>query len=195
MNGYNAFKFYSAIKLHFSSPKYDVFTSKGRIRGSYETYLKRNDYYLFEKLARQFSTEREYILFVASNFLYGHPGVVYDVDRSNENYKEFVRRRQSITKIFEDDLQTIVDEAENSSCNLAELVVNLWLGERITIETVSILNDLDSVTDKIRSNTHLALMLGDNLLTIDKAHGFIKYDSYRIMSVYQNFNDDLKDQQ
>ena len=55
MNGYQAYKYFMAVKLHFTTEKYDLFEKRGRVSGTQATFEKRNDRGLFEKLADDLS--------------------------------------------------------------------------------------------------------------------------------------------
>lgn len=193
MDGFKAFKYYTAIKLHFTSPKFNVFVNRGHVRGTYERFAARNDRMLFEKLARQFD-DKEFIQYVAANFMYGNPDVIYDSADAMANYKEFLRRRQSITRIFEDDLHTVVESGAqyNFSGSKVPDVIQLLLRNKITLETVAILNEIDNIVDQTKQNAQLALMMGDTLLRIEKSKGFVKYDTDRIRGHYEQFLEDVK---
>jgi hypothetical protein len=52
--GFDAYKIYTAIKLHFDSDSYDYFKYNGSIRATENSFHKRNDVYFFEKLARDY---------------------------------------------------------------------------------------------------------------------------------------------
>lgn len=194
MDGFKAFKYYTAIKLHFTSPKYDVFASKGRVRCSADKFRSRNDYYLFEKLASKFTSDKQYIQYIASNFMYRNPNVIYSADEAESNFQEYLRRRQSMTKIFQDDLYTITNTGAhyNFSGHKIPDVVQLWLSGKITLETVVILNDFDRFAEKLRQDDHINLLLGDELTRIEKSKGFVKYDSHKVTSPYLSFIEEQK---
>jgi len=196
MDGFKAFKYYTALKLHFADSKFNVFLNKGRVRGSIEKFRNRNDRMLFERLARQFPDDKDYIQYVASNFMYGNPEVIYDATEAMANYKEFLRRRQSITRVFADDLDTILKsgaEYEFSGNKIPD-ILQLMLSKKITIETAVILNDLDGFVEKVRQSEQAALLLGDELLRVEKSKGFVKYDSYKIMNAYISFIDEVRNE-
>lgn len=194
MNGFTAFKYYTAIKLHFTSPKFNVFVNRGRVRGSHQKFLMRNDYLLFEKLARQYPNDKDCIQYIASNFMYGNANVVYEQDEGVVNYKEYLRRKQSITRVFANDLDTILKEGAqlNFSGSTIPDILQLYMSKRITIETLVILNDLHDIMTMMKENQHLQLILGDELLRIEKSKGFVKYDSYKVMQPYQSFLEELQ---
>lgn len=187
MDGFKAFKYYLAIKLHFTNPKYNVFERKGKLRGTRETFLTRNDHYLFEKIARRFDNDQQLIRYIASNFMYDNPNVVYNEAEAEENFIEYNRRRQSITKVFADDVQRIV-ESGNKTPN----ILQLYLGKKITIETAVILNDLENCISSLKDTESNALLWGDEILRIEKSKGFVKYDSYKVVPVYMSMCEELK---
>ena len=52
--GYEAYKKYLSIKLHFTKDEYDYFKYNGEINAKYETFIQRNDRYFFVKAARKY---------------------------------------------------------------------------------------------------------------------------------------------
>lgn len=193
MDGFKAFKYYTAIKLHFSSPKFDVFKNRGHVRGSYSTFLNRNDHVLFERLARQLD-DKQFIQYCASNFMYGNKDVVYHTTEAMSNYKEYIRRKQSITRVFTEDLNTIVNSGATYDFSGQKIpdVVQLYLAGKITVETMAILDKLDGIVDNLKQKPHVALLLGDELLKIEKSKGFVKFDPYKVMDPYQQFLEEVQ---
>lgn len=194
MDGFRAFKYYTALKLHFTSPKFNVFVNRGHVKGSYQKFLLRNDFSLFERLAKQYPVDKDYIQYIASNFMYGNPNVIYQSEEGVANYKEFIRRRQSMTRVFTDDLDTIVQSGAQYTLGGSKIpdVLQLYLSNRITIETMVILEQLDGILGKLRENSQISLLLDQDLLRIEKSQGFVKYDSYKIMSPYLSFLEEIQ---
>lgn len=181
MDGYTAYKLYLAIKLHFSKESYDVFKTKGRLRATEDSYYKRNDRGIFEGLSYKFKSEKEYIQYIASNFMYDHPNVLYDpYDYGMNYYKEFIKRKQSITRFFEDDL-TKVEDYIGITTDCYE-IFNLYLKDEIKLESLVILDTLENICDNV-SNA----LIDDRILLVKKSHGFIKFDKQKIATVYVNF--------
>lgn len=187
IDGYRAYRFYLATKLHFTSDKYDVFQSKGAVTASISSFEKRNDRYMFAKLGQRFNTEREYIQYLACNYIYGNPNVLYSGSEADENYTEWQRRRQSATKLFSDDCDTLInsnkniDEIINCTLNQIPYIISLYIGKKINIETVRILDDHMDFIKKWDGN--VLTMFGDQIRIIKKAKGFIKYDKSRIQPI------------
>lgn len=189
MDGFRAFKYYTALKLHFTTDKFNVFVNRGHVRGSYERFSARNDRMLFEKLARQYN-DREFIQYIASNFMYGNPDMVYDLTDATANYKEFLRRKQSITHIFSSDLNKLIDAGID--CQDYHSMLQLMMRKVITLETLVILDDLADLVNTIKRSAQMSLMLEDELRLITKSKGFVKYDSYKIMAPFTDFLEESK---
>lgn len=193
MDGFKAFKYYMALKLHFTNPKFNVFDNKGHMKGSLQKFMSRNDSKLFEKLARQFD-DREYIQYVASNFMYGNTDVVYNTSEAMNNYKEYLRRRQSITRVFENDLDTITKtHVKYDLGGLSPLdIIKLYLADKITLETMVILDNIEHIVSKLRQDASVSLLLDNQLTTIEKSHKFVKYDENKIDRTYKHFTGEMK---
>lgn len=193
MDGYKAFKYYLALKLHFHNVKYDVFANNGRIRCSRDAFFARKDHKLFEKLARQFD-DKELIKYIVANMMYGNEDVVYNLSDGMSNYKEFLRRKQSITRIFQNDLETIIGSKFSYDFTGLSVpgIIQLYLARKITLETVVILDSLDNFVSKIRQHQSLSMLLESDLMTIEKARKFVKFDKDKINKLYTNFKGELE---
>lgn len=197
MDGYRAYRFYLATKLHFTTPKYNVFESKGAVTCSRETFEKRNDKFIFTKLGQRFSSEKDYIQFLASNFIYGNTDVVYSGSEADDNYIEWQRRKQSITKIFHDDIDTIMncdkslDQVLNCTNNQIPYIISLLVSKRITIESVIILDAMRPFIS-FWNNAMIERMFSRELLIIHKARSFIKYDKEKIKRIIDNMHEEMK---
>lgn len=187
-----------AIKLHFTSEKYDVFESNGRVSGSRATFERRNDRGLFEKLARKFSKDQDLIQFLVANFAYGHKNVVYSSE-SEEYYNLWIRRKESRTQVFVYDLNRIINYLEMNKISTDQLystedgmplLLNMYIGGHITLETMVILQDFEDYLSKWEP---LIMMWHDYFLTIRKANRFVKYDRNKLKSIYINFKEQLEE--
>ena len=198
MDGFKAFKYFQAIKLHFTSERYDVFEMNGRVTGTRASFEKRNDRGLFEKLAKKFDTDRELIQFLAANFAYGHRNVVYSAE-SDEYYTLWMRRKESITQVFKNDLSSIISHLEKSNISgeavfsiengMPELL-NLYIGGYVSLETMVILQNFDDYLSKWEP---IIMLWHDHFLVIRKSNRFVKFKKDRLQSIYDNFINELKE--
>jgi hypothetical protein len=197
MTGFKAFRYYLALKLHFNNDKYNVFENKGNIKYSYENFNSRNDRHIFEKLARKFDTDKDLIQFLVANFAYGHDNMIFAIEEANEYYLEWQKRKQSISRIFKDDLNTIelesqknalsIDQIINFTLNEYPSIIKLYLGKKIAIESISILNDLLDFIPKWKQNPSGMLILESDIRRIEKLKGFVKYEQEKIKPIFNEF--------
>ena len=197
MTGFKAFRYYLALKLHFNNDKYNVFENKGNIKYSYENFNSRNDRHIFDKLARKFDTDKDLIQFLVANFAYGHDNMIFAIEEANEYYLEWQKRKQSISRIFKDDLNTIELESQKNALSLDQIInftlneypsiIKLYLGKKIAIESVSILNDSLDFIPKWKQNQSGMLILESDIRRIEKIKGFVKYEQERIKPIFNEF--------
>jgi hypothetical protein len=197
MDGYRAYKFYMAVKLHFTTVKYNVFETRGAVSISRSKFEERNDKYIFAKLGKRFASEQEFIQYVACNFLYGNPTVIYSGSEADDNFTEWQRRRQSATKLFADDCDKIIasgkcyDDIFYCTKNSFQYIMSLYVGKKINIETVRILDDRFQFMKRIPEDSAMATMFSDRILLIEKAKGFIKYNKERVTPIIDNLIEDI----
>lgn len=146
--GYDAFAIFHALKLHFTT-KYDYIKYHGKISIGKDAFMMRKDKFHFYKLSRKYKKDDLFGFYVAN--LLANPkcwaGDLLTEDADSE-YKLWLRTQQSLTYIFEQD----IDKAFNLVNNPEELLqvvdgqypllYNLFLQRKFSIEAVIILNGL-----------------------------------------------------
>jgi hypothetical protein len=112
-----------------------------------------------------------------ANFVAGHNGL-FESD-SEEIYRDWLSRKQKLTYLFTQDISTILSEAEiaNQDPLLSydgqhPIVMKLYLGKKISIETLVI---LDKLFDFVYSNNTL---LDGDFIWKDLAHLITKYRTF-----------------
>ena len=198
MDGFRAYKYYIALKLHFTTDKFDVFTNPN-VKGTREAFTARNDRYLFDKLARKFSTDRELIQYLVANFAYDNDAAVYNGFEAQDNYVLWQRRKQSMTKTISDDLDTIVLFCEKTKTSFKDLIdtkefpglLKLYLGNQITIETMAVFDDYyEYINSWIQE---LNLIFKEDCRRIVKVKRFVKYDEPKVTELVKNFFKELSE--
>jgi len=102
---FEVYKKYIAIKLHFTSEKYDYFKSNGRSNATEVSFNRRGDYYFFCKLAKKYR-EYEIVDLFVSNFI-ANPtlwvGAIFG-ESSLEVYQQWQKRIESCSYSLKQDL-------------------------------------------------------------------------------------------
>jgi hypothetical protein len=200
ITGFRAYKYYIAVKLHFTTDKYNVFETRGNVKGSEQAFLARNDRYLFEKIARKYQTDREVIKYFVANAMYGNDVVVYNENDAEDNLQEYNRRRESLTRVFENDLNEVMLQKEKNNLSRKQLfefnldsyplILKMYIGKKVTIETMFLLNKLDGYL-KLWYNSSM-LLWEDERRRIEKCEGFVKFDPSKLSKIYNNFIGELE---
>jgi hypothetical protein len=201
MDGYKAYRYYLAIKLHFTTDKFDVFQNRGNVKGTREAFNARNDRYIFEKLAQKHSDDKEIIQFFVSNFAYGNDTAIYAGQEAEDNFMQWNKRKQSITKIFVDDLATLLTHIETNRLkhsaifefteNEYPVALKMFVGGKIAIETLRIIDDFSGIIEKWNQNLSVKYIWDNEMRRIKKLTGFVKYDKIKIEKIFSAFKEEL----
>jgi hypothetical protein len=148
-SGFAAFAMFHAMKLHFTSDSYDYIKYHGKTNVTKTTFSTRKDKYSFYRLSRKFGLTELKDYYVA-NFLVDNVQWVGDIigPESEENYKKWQKRIQSLTYTFENDIIKLLDRVDNPNDLLVvrknefPLLMQYVTQGDIAIETLIILNDL-----------------------------------------------------
>ena len=154
MNGFEVYKVYLAIKLHFTSKNqsYDYHRHAGKTTARLATFTKRRDRYFFHKLSRTYS-DTDIVNYFISNFTANTNLWVGDIigKTGDENFKSWSRRIESLHYYYEQDIEYILsmvtdklsfDDLFTSKAGQHPPIVKYLLSKKINIETLIILDDI-----------------------------------------------------
>lgn len=177
---FESFKLYNALKLHFESDSYDAFKYNFKTNVKATSFLKRKDKYFFAKVARQY--EKDMMGYYVSNF---KNGVSYVGDMINtygeHNYLEHKRIQESIHRVFSVDINIMSEQGELDKLLTSEdgqypLIVQLWMQEDISIESVCILNSILGFIPRESDKISDTIMWPDIKRKIEKYSPFVNFD-------------------
>lgn len=201
MDGFKAYRYYLALKLHFTTEKFNVFENRGSVRGTRETFNARNDRYIFEKLANKYSTDKDIIQFFVANFAYNADTAIYEAHQAEDNFIEWTKRKQSITQVFVDDLAGIITHIETTKSkahlfgfdNSGEypILLNMFIGGKVKIETMRILDDIYPFLEEWSNHPTVKYIWSNEFLRIKKLTGFVKYDKIKLSKVFNHFIEEV----
>ena len=198
MDGFKAYRYYLAIKLHFTTEKFNVFENRGNVKGTRDTFNARNDRYIFEKLANKYDTDREIIQFFVANFAYNSDTAIYEGKEATDNLLLWNKRKQSITQVFIDDLASILNYIETNKTSVFTFendkypaLMQLYMGKKVTIETLRIIDDIYPFLETWSQQNSVKYMWGSELLRIKKLTGFVKYDRIKIEKIFKHFLEEI----
>ena len=161
MNGFEVYKIYLAVKLHFTSKgrSYDFHKHLGRTTARLETFTKRRDRYFFHKLSKSYNNNTIVDYFV-SNFVTNTNLWVGDIigKTGDDNYKQWSKKIEALHYYYEQDIDYILeqdykfDDLFKSVNGQHPPILKMFLSKKINFETVLILDEILSFTKQLNKN-------------------------------------------
>lgn len=156
MSPYDTYATYLAMKKHFTDAKYDYFKYNGKTRSSVSAFNKRKDKYFFERMSRKLSDDEIRQYFIANFVASDNPSAVWVgeiIQFGERNYKEWVKKNQSLTYIFTQECEELFSQyklEEVFSCKRGHPpVLKAYLAGELSIETMVIFNKIFSYLKKV----------------------------------------------
>lgn len=197
MTGYEFFKIYAPLKLHFTQDSYDGFKYNWKTRSiTSDAFTKRKDRYLFEKWGKHCDNQMEAGNLIVSNFAYTNDAWLYeDIEEAKTIYIKWKATKESITKTFEDDLREVSSHnlktwkayvSKTPKGNVAPLL-QLYLAKRIHPESIVILDYLCSIIGKWENEYELDPLVKNEIVKLKKYAPFVKFDKSRVKAKFKEF--------
>ncbi len=176
MNSFQVYSTYVALKTHFSRKTYDYFKYQGSVKTTEKAYSKRPDKYFFEKISNKYTSKDQVIEYFVSNFLVNSN--FHIIQMNNENYLNWQKKMQSFTYLFSTDIDVILDRCDTiNDCMQCKNsshsdILKLFLGGRIMMETLLMLNRLTGFIDRYDK------LLEDDIIWKQLSFTLKKYDPF-----------------
>jgi type I restriction-modification system DNA methylase subunit len=194
MDEYSVYKMYLALRLHFTTDNYDVIQQKGRVRASRQAYAKRKDLFSIRKIAKSYSDE-EVANFLVANFVSGDRwGGMFDLE-AGQRYKEWKKRVESLSYNFEQELDNILNDLEESNLKIEDIfavskgqhpyIIKAFLRNTISIETLVILERLNKFTERFDREISDTVVWPDVSRLIKKYKPFLLIDMEKYDAIFR----------
>ena len=173
MEPIDVYLMYCAMKAHFGKNDYDFITYNGKSRVSRNSFYKRKDRYFFVKLSRKYKESDDIKNYLVSNFIVEQRG--YVANFNDKNYETWKDKRNNFYNIFTEEILQFVNNFNpifEAKKNEHPLLLKEYLGKRVSIETLIVLEELVDFTKSWNR-----IMLED----------YIWYDIKKLMKNYKRF--------
>lgn len=151
MDSFEVYRYYLALRLHFTTEKYDVIKQQGRVKASRQAFLKRKDLLAIRRVSETYS-DKEVVDFLVSNFVSGDRwGGVFDTE-AKDRYLNWKRRIESLSYTFEKEVSKIALYCEKNNLKFKDCfhspnsqhpyIIKMYLRNEVSIETLVVLNQL-----------------------------------------------------
>ena len=149
--GFDVYKTYLAIKLHFASDTYDYYKYGGKVNAKLETFTKRKDRYFFHKLSTKYA-ETDILDFFVANFLADSKRWIGNLlaNDGRDVYLDYKKRKEAFAYHFKQDCGSIVSDFRRKSISFDDgfipvngqhpRVLRLLIQRKISYQTTIVLN-------------------------------------------------------
>lgn len=188
MNAFEAFKLYTAIKNHFTTDSYDFFKYHGKTKVTQNTFDVRKDKYMFHKLSKH----EDPLTFLVAN-LSENPKLyvanLFDLDKEMK-YNEFLRRKQSLTYIFENDIDNLLEDFDKNfevpDDGDYPFLLKLLTRKKIAKESFIIMNDCVRFFGLWNKKITDPVLWPQIALNCKKLYPFLSYEKDKYSAILRN---------
>ena len=180
MEPIDVYLMYCAMKAHFSKNNYDFHKYGGKTKVSRDSFWKRKDKYFFVKLAKKHDDRDSIQDYLVSNFIRDRRG--YIANFNDENYKVWKDRKTDFYNIFFDELRPLMKDFEplfQTKNNNHPKLLKEFLGDRVSLETLIILDDLVDFSKKWDKELKEDIVWPDLKKLMKNYKGFLTIDKNR----------------
>ena len=149
MDGFDVYKQYLALKLHFTREDYNFEQYNGKTRATYESFNKRNDRFFFHRVAKKHKSD--ILDFLVSGFVTNNSVWVGDLNSStaDQKYLQYVKRRDGFSYYFKLDMSHLLKKANGDfnkifKCYKGQhpILLKSFLAKKIGLDTLSVLQKM-----------------------------------------------------
>jgi len=181
MSPFEAYKLYVAIRNHFRQKSYDYFKYKGKLTFTIAAYHKRNDKWLFERLA----SRSDPLGWLVANFVTNDSFWLGDAGELDLTYRDRKKVWDAQTHFFTQDIKKLkkpIKELIEVKDGMPEIILR-YLNKDISIETITIFADVVgcySYWNKELKNDIIWDHIG---LKLKKYKPFLSYDKKKYLDI------------
>jgi len=185
MDPFDVYKLYNALKLHFEQDSYDAIKYNFKSNVSPSSFFKRKDKYFFAKLGKNQKDIQNFLVF---NFVEDmkYVGDMMDIE-GQQNYTKHKRIHEALSREFEKDINNIETDFDNllvvNNINTPPLIIEKWMEEDVSLETVVILNSLTDFINKEGNKITETLFWPDVSRKIKKYSPFVNFEKDKFIKI------------
>ncbi len=194
MEPFEVYRYYLALRLHFTTDKYDVIKQQGKVRASRQAFNKRKDLLSIKRVADTYS-DKDVVDFLVANFVSGDRwGGVFDSE-AKTRYTEWKRRIESLSYTFDKEICKLRDICDRDNLPYDTIfkvttgqhpfILKAFLCNDISIETLVILDSINNYVAALDEVLALDLIWPDISRTIKKYKPFLTVKKEKYNDIFR----------
>ena len=184
-NPFQVYVLFHCLKLHFNSPRYDIFKSKGKVRLTEESFEKRKDKKIYFVVSRKVD-KKEMMHFLLSNIVYGNTWIGDIAENGVSVYGNWKDRVQKLTYLFTTELEELLEESDlDSLFSLSSFlppIIRKYMANKVSLEFLCILEEIYPFTHSFDSSD---FVLQDIRKRIKKYTPFLEIDINKFENTFK----------
>jgi hypothetical protein len=190
IQAFDSYRIYQSVKLHFTSNTYDCFRYQFKTNVNQKTFWKRNDRYFFHKSGLKFKTEVDLANFYASHII-SDIGYITDMIESDDTYLAWLKKIQSITRVFAVDMETLSNKADSFDELFVvngnyPVIIDSLLRDEVSLETVTLINTMTNFLRRADKQVTETILYPELSRKIKKYAPFIRVDQAKMKRIILN---------
>jgi hypothetical protein len=190
IQAFDSYRVYQSVKLHFTSNTYDCFRYQFKTNVNQKTFWKRNDRYFFHKSGLKFKTEVDLANFYASHII-SDIGYITDMIESDDTYLAWLKKIQSITRVFAVDMETLSNKADSFDELFVvngnyPVIIDSLLRDEVSLETVTLINSMTNFLRRADKQVTETILYPELSRKIKKYAPFIRADQAKMKRIILN---------
>ena len=149
--GFDVYKTYLGVKLHFTSDTYDYYKYGGKVNTKLDTFTKRKDRYFFHKLSTRYA-ETDILDFFVANFLSDSKRWIGNLlaNDGKDVYLDYKKRKEAFAYHFKQDCGNIASDFSRRNISFDDgfipirgqhpRLLRLLIQRKISYQTTIVLN-------------------------------------------------------
>ena len=185
--GFEVYKTYLAVKLHFTSASYDYIKYEGKVNAKLDTFTSRNDRYFFHKLSTRYKQD-EILDFFVANFAKDDKKWVKSLleNDGKGNYLEYKKYQNAVGYHFRNDCSLLNDRIGRDMVRFNDVLLvsngqhptmlRLLIQRKINIQTAIIIDSILSYSKNWSKDINEKVVWPKIAFKMAKLKGFMKYN-------------------
>jgi hypothetical protein len=186
--GFDVYKIYLGVKLHFTTKSYDYIKYSGKVNATLDSFTKRADRYFFHKLSVKYGQDDILDFFVA-NFLADSKKWIGNLLQNDgkEVYTDYKKRKESFTYFFKNDCvcinadflrnNVLFDNGFNSADGQHPRFLRLLLQKKISYQTAVVFEHFLSYVQNYNKEIKERVVWPEVASKITKVKPFINFNA------------------
>jgi len=186
--GFDVYKTYLAVKLHFTTDTYDYYKYGGKVNTKLDTFTKRKDRYFFHKLSTRYA-ETDILDFFVANFLSDSKRWIGNLlaNDGRDVYLDYKKRKEAFTYHFKQDCGNIVSDFSRRNISFDDgfipiggqhpRVLRLLIQRKISYQTAVVLDHFLGFTKNWNKEITEKIVWPEISLKVTRVKPFVNFNA------------------